>query len=167
MSEFLDETDRALIAATQEGLPLVPQPYHHLARHLGISPAAIMSRLQHLKKCGILRRIGVIPNHYHLGYRANGMTVWDVDDQRVMLMGDAVGGLPFVTHCYIRPRIPDRWPYNLFAMVHGHNRKETDALAEQIRRLLGSDCRQGTVLYSTRILKKTGLRLTPSVKETP
>jgi hypothetical protein len=32
------------------------------------------------------------------------MTVWDVDDDRVDALGEAVGRLPFVSHCYRRPR---------------------------------------------------------------
>jgi DNA-binding Lrp family transcriptional regulator len=70
-----------------------------------------------------------------------------------------VGALPFVSHCYRRPRrLPD-WPYNLFAMVHGRNRAETQRLVEDIVPVLGPALRAYDVLYSLRILKKTGLRL--------
>ena len=31
----------------------------------------------------MIRRIGAVPNHYRLGYRANGMSVWDVADEQV------------------------------------------------------------------------------------
>jgi DNA-binding Lrp family transcriptional regulator len=108
---------------------------------------------------GRIRRIGAVPNHYALGYRANAMTVWDVADQAVDELGRAVGALAFVTHCYRRPRrLPD-WPYNLFAMVHGTSRAETGAKIEEIREVLGRHARASDVLYSTRILKKTGLRI--------
>ncbi|GAB4301924.1 MAG: Lrp/AsnC family transcriptional regulator [Thiohalomonadaceae bacterium] len=154
-----DATDRALIVATQGGLPLVPKPYHALAAQLGISPEEVMQRLQTMQRNGIIRRIGLVPNHYALGYTFNGMTVWDVPDDRIHILGPALGALPFVSHCYRRPRhLPD-WPYNLFAMVHGRSREETDAQVAEIARLLGDDNRGHAVLYSTRILKKTGLRL--------
>lgn len=155
----LDATDRALIQATQAGLPLVPDPYGRIAADLGLSAAEVRVRLAHMQAAGVIRRIGVVPNHYRLGYHANGMTVWDVDDTRVMVLGEAVGALPFVSHCYLRPRFPEVWPYNLFAMVHGHDRPEAEAQAAQIRTLLGDACRAGEILYSTKILKKTGLRL--------
>jgi hypothetical protein len=74
-------------------------------------------------------------------------------------LGAAVGRLAFVSHCYLRPRHPPLWPYNLFAMVHGKDRTETDEKAGVIAGLLGVACRGQAVLYSTRILKKTGLRL--------
>jgi hypothetical protein len=54
--------------------------------------------------------------------------------------------------------LPD-WPYNLFAMVHGRRRADVEAMVEVIGGMLGADSRAHEVLYSTRILKKTGLRL--------
>jgi DNA-binding Lrp family transcriptional regulator len=154
-----DATDRALIVATQSGLPLVAEPYHALAAQLGISAEEVMQRLQAMQQNGIIRRIGLVPNHYALGYTFNGMTVWDVPDERIHILGPQLGALPFVSHCYRRPRYLPDWPYNLFAMVHGRSRAETDAQVEEIAQLLGDDNRGHAVLYSTRILKKTGLRL--------
>lgn len=156
---MLDAFDRRLILATQAGLPLVPRPYHALAGQLGIAAAEVQARLGALLANGTIRRIGAVPNHYALGYRFNGMTVWDVDDARVDALGEQVGALACVTHCYRRPRhLPD-WPYNLFAMVHGRDRSEAEAGIAQIAALLGAACRARDVLYSSRILKKTGLRL--------
>ena len=114
-----DELDRKLIVATQGGLPLSPTPYADIAAQLGIDEAEVLTRMQRLLDNGAIRRIGVVPNHYKLGYTFNGMTVWDVSDARIDELGQQVGNLPFVSHCYRRPRhLPD-WPYNLFAMVHG------------------------------------------------
>lgn len=155
----MDEIDRRLVVATQAGLPLVPRPYHALADALGIAAAEVQARLAALLASGAIRRIGAVPNHYALGYRFNGMTVWDVDDAMVDAMGEKLGALPFVTHCYRRPRhLPD-WPYNLFAMVHCKSRADADRLVDEIAALLGSACRAHDVLYSSRILKKTGLRI--------
>lgn len=154
----MDETDRRIVVATQSGLPLVARPYNALAGQLGLTAEDLMARLQRLLDCGAIRRIGVVPNHYALGYKANGMTVWDVDDERLGELGPRVGALDFVSHCYRRPRhLPD-WRYNLFAMVHGRDRDEVSAKAEQIANLLGEACRGHEILYSSRILKKTGLR---------
>ena len=154
-----DATDRELIRATQAGLPLVPRPYHALAELLGIPVDEVMQRLERMQASGVIRRIGVVPNHYALGYRANGMTVWDVDDGCIDPLGEEVGRLSFVSHCYRRPRRLPLWPYNLFAMVHGHDRTEVEAQAAEIARILGDACRSRDILYSSRILKKTGLRI--------
>jgi DNA-binding Lrp family transcriptional regulator len=159
MSSRGDDLDARLVRATQGGLPLVPRPYHALAAQLGASAGEVMARLQAMLDDGRIRRIGAVPNHYVLGYTANGMSVWDVDDARIGELGAKVGALAFVTHCYRRPRRLPEWPYNLFAMVHGRSRAEVEAKLEEIRALLGSALRASDVLYSTRILKKTGMRL--------
>ncbi len=155
----VDETDRAIIVATQAGLPLVPRPYHAIAESLQLEPQEVMDRLRRLHAVGVIRRLGVVPNHYAIGYRANGMSVWDVPDDQVDALGAAVGAFDFVSHCYCRPRRLPQWPYNLFAMVHGKSREEVAQQVAQIADYLGDQLRSHTILYSTRILKKTGLRL--------
>ncbi len=155
----LDEADRRLIKATQAGLPLVSRPYDVLAEQLGTTGADVQARLSRLLACGAIRRIGAVPNHYAIGYTANGMSVWDVTDAHIDVLGLSIGQLEFVTHCYQRPRRLPEWPYNLFAMVHGRDRAEVAVKIAQIATLLGADCRAHDVLYSSRILKKTGLRL--------
>lgn len=157
--KLLDAIDRALILTTQAGLPLVPKPYRWLAERLGTTDENVMVRLRSMLAAGLIRRIGVVPNHYAIGYVANGMSVWDVDDQRVDSLGEAVGALAFVSHCYRRPRHLPEWPYNLFAMVHGGCRAEVIAHVARIRETLGAACRREDVLFSTQVLKKTGLRL--------
>ena len=158
-----NELDRTIIVATQGGLPLVARPYHLLAEQLQISAELLMQRMTQMQDSGVIRRIGVVPNHYALGYRANGMSVWDVPDEMIDILGERVGNLPFVSHCYRRPRHLPQWPYNLFAMVHGKTRDEVETQVAQIAALLeelqGEQVRAHQVLYSTRILKKTGLRL--------
>jgi DNA-binding Lrp family transcriptional regulator len=155
----LDPVDRAIVAATQAGLPLCPRPYDFVAAQLGIAAGELRERLRRLLDSGAARRIGAVPNHYALGYRANGMSVWDVRDEDLAELGPRVGALGFVSHCYERPRHPPLWPYNLFAMVHGRSRGEVEEQAAAIAALLGASCRAHELLYSTRILKKTGLRL--------
>lgn len=155
----LDEIDRQLILLTQSGLPLTAQPYVALAEQLGISEAQVLQRMQVMLHTGLIRRVGAVPNHYRLGYRANGMSVWDVEDDRLIDLGQQVGQLGFVTHCYQRPRHLPHWPYNLFAMVHAHTRDEAMAFVAHIQELLGDACHGHDVLFSSRILKKTGLRI--------
>ena len=156
---LLDAIDRQVIVATQSGLPRVARPYHAIAAQLGVTAEEVMCRMLRMLETGIIRRIGVVPNHYSLGYQANGMSVWDVPDERVHELGEKIGALDSVSHCYHRPRHLPAWPYNLFAMVHGRDRDEVEAKVRTIAGLLGAANRGHTVLYSTRILKKTGLRL--------
>ena len=87
------------------------------------------------------------------------MTVWDVDDECLAAAGAEIGRLPFVSHCYQRPRHADVWPYNLFAMVHGTTRAEVEDKRGRLAEVLGSRCRAHDMLVSSACLKKTGLRL--------
>ncbi len=159
MKHLLDKHDRAIIAATQAGLPLEERPYAEVARQTGLSEGDVLSRIARLQEVGIIRRIGLVPNHYALGLTHNAMTVWDLEDEAVARLGPVLGALPFVTHCYRRPRRPPVWPYNLFAMVHGRSANEVEEKTAVIAELLGSACRGQDVLMSTRILKKTGMRI--------
>lgn len=158
----LDELDRRIVRATQSGLPLVRRPYEAVGAALGISGEQVRERLQAMLDAGLIRRIGAVPNHYRLGFSANGMSVWDVADERVDELGERIGQLPFVSHCYRRPRRAPVWNYNLFAMLHGRSRDEVEAQAAQVAALLGDACRARDILYSIAILKKTGLRISES-----
>mgnify|MGYP001813953149 CR=1 FL=1 len=155
----LDAVDRRIIVATQAGLPLVAEPYAEIAAQLGLQTREVLQRVAAMQANGVIRRVAAVPDHYALGYRANGMSVWNVADDRIVELGRQVGALDYVSHCYRRPRHLPLWPYNLFAMVHGKTRAEVAARVEDIAALLGAHCRGHEVLYSTRILKKTGLRI--------
>jgi DNA-binding Lrp family transcriptional regulator len=111
---------------------------------------------------GLIRRIGAVPNHYRMGFTSNGMSVWNVDDALIDELGLRIGALAGVSHCYRRPRRLPVWPYNLFAMLHGRDRLEVEKQACSVENILGAACYGRDILYSTAILKKTGLRLTES-----
>lgn len=156
----LDATDRRILKATAGGLPLTPHPFEEVGRWLFLPETEVIARMQAMQDDGVIRRVALAPNHYALGMAANGMSVWDVDDIHAEDLGARVGALGFVSHCYLRPRSLPDWPYNLFAMLHGHTRDEVEAKRQEVAALLGDACRSHDILYSTRILKKSGMRLT-------
>ncbi|MGZ7458754.1 siroheme decarboxylase subunit beta [Pseudomonas sp. Ma2-10] len=156
-----DTLVQRLIVLTQAGLPLLEDPWAWLAEQLGLNIASTLDLLKRLQAEGAIRRIAAVPNHYRLGYRHNGMTVWDVRDTDMSRLGALIGAQPFVSHCYRRPRRAD-WRYNLFAMVHGRSSDEINRYREHLRHLLGDACGAHEMLVSSRILKKTGLRLPPT-----
>ncbi len=158
-------SDQDIIRSMQEGLNLSPTPYSDTAKELGIDEQELHQRLYDMMERGVLRRVGLVPNHYKLGYRHNAMTVWDIDDQQVDEIGELFGKQSCVSHCYRRPTHRPDWPYNLFAMVHGKSQQEVAEKIAQLNELSGGHCRHSEVLFSKKILKKTGLRLIKGGKE--
>jgi len=159
----LTPAERDLIVEIQGGLPITDTPYTDVADAIGQDPAWVVETIKRFEQEGKVRRVGVVPNHYALGYTENGMTVWNVPDDMVDTVGPAVASLPFVTHCYRRPRHEGVWPYNFFAMTHGRSEAESDRRIREVADTMaeywdvGDD--EWDSLFSTRILKKTGIRL--------
>jgi DNA-binding Lrp family transcriptional regulator len=154
----IDDTDRRLLAAIEDGLPLVPQPYAAVARRLALGEADVLARLNRLHADGIISRFGLVVRHHELGYRANAMVVWDVPDGQVDHIGRRLAAYDFVTLCYRRPRRLPVWPYNLFCMVHGRDR---ETVHEQIARLNAEQSLAALpqdVLFSRRRFKQRGAR---------
>ncbi len=154
----LSEDERALLLIVQEGLPLVPAPYREIAERLGTSEERVLEMLQELLQRRVIKRLAAVPNHYALGVTHNGMAVWDVPDSLVSAVGRKLGRWPEITHCYRRPRAPG-WPYNVFAMVHGMSRAEVLTRIQAISHEAGLETYPHDVLFSTRILKKQGMRV--------
>ncbi|WP_254837996.1 siroheme decarboxylase subunit beta [Natronomonas marina] len=161
--ETLTPEERDLVVAIQDGLPVTPTPYADVADELGADPAWVRRTIKRFDAEGKVRRVGVVPNHYALGYTENGMTVWDVPDGLVEEVGPAVASLDFVTHCYRRPRHEGVWPYNFFAMTHGRSEAESDQRIREVKSTMDEYWDVGAddwdTLFSTRILKKTGIRM--------
>ncbi len=151
-------TDRRLLAALEDGLPLVERPYAALAAQCGLAEDAVIAALRRLLAEGVVRRLGVIVRHHELGWAANAMTVWDVPDADVAAAGQALATLPFVTLCYRRPRHPPVWPYNLFCMVHGTSRAAVEAQVEAATRVADLVGRPRAILFSGRRFKQRGAR---------
>jgi DNA-binding Lrp family transcriptional regulator len=159
----LTPAERDLVVEIQGGLPITDTPYADVAAAIDREPAWVVETIKRFEREGKIRRVGVVPNHYALGYTENGMTVWNVPDNLVDTVGPAVASLPFVTHCYQRPRHEGVWPYNFFAMTHGRSEAESDRRIQDVRETMSEYWDVGDddwdSLFSTQILKKTGIRL--------
>lgn len=148
--------ETALIEIISKGLPLVKQPYAAIAEQLGSSEADVIEGIQRIMMRGDLKRLGVVVRHRQLGYRANGMVVWDVPDERVKEVGHCIGQYAFVTLCYQRPRrLPD-WSYNLFSMIHGQDRDEVTEQVAFIVEQCGLHDVDHRILFSKRCFKQRG-----------
>ena len=159
----LTTDERDLVIEIQDGLPVTETPYADVADALQTDVEWVLRTIKRFNAAGKIRRVGVVPNHYSLGYTENGMTVWNVPDENLDAVGPEVAGLEFVTHCYERPRHEGVWPYNFFAMTHGRSEEESERRIQRVKETMDAhwdvDEDDWGSLFSTEILKKTGIRL--------
>ncbi|MDP6626358.1 MAG: AsnC family transcriptional regulator [Methanopyri archaeon] len=153
MEPQLDGKDVALLRATQDGIPLVPEPFRDIARATGLREAEVMSRLKRLKENGVIRRFGASINHRRVGIVANALVAWEVPQNRVEDVGEAFAGNERVTHCILRGTVPGRWSYNLFTVLHGRDRSTVEDLVQKMSDSTG--IANYLILFSTRQFKKT------------
>ncbi|MCB1774600.1 MAG: AsnC family protein [Gammaproteobacteria bacterium] len=153
-----DASDLALLHAVENGLPLVPRPFAALGEQLGMPEGEVMARFWMLQKSGTIKRFGVVVRHHELGYRANAMVVWDIDDEQVAGLGRCLGGFSFVTLCYRRPRRLPEWPYNLFTMIHGRDRVQVLERVDELVAACDLADVPHEVLFSRRRFKQRGAR---------
>ena len=131
-------------------------PFQDAARYVSdqigeaVDEQRIIVRVEQWKSEGLVRRFGAFVRHQNLGYAYNGMTVWNVPEERIVEIGYVFGHLPFVSHCYCRP-YSQKWPYNLYTMVHAKTQDELDEFVGQMKQMSGLEAR---VLVSTREYKK-------------
>lgn len=151
-----DPRDRRILAAIQDGLPLVEQPYRAVAEQLDLDQAEIIDRLDHLTSAGIVTRFGCVVRHDKLGFNSNAMAVWDVPDDTVNSVAANFTRNPHVTLCYRRPRQLPLWPYNVFCMIHARARRDAYAVIDEINLLADTGLNRQAVLFSTRCFKQRG-----------
>lgn len=152
----MDAVDKQLLKSIQDGIPIVSEPFKHIAKKLELSEGEVLRRLNNLMKEGVIRRFGASIGHRVIGITANAMCTWNVPDEKVEEVGAIMAGFPEVTHCYERPRFED-WKYNLYTMVHAYSREECEKIAKEIS--IATGIKDYRILFSEKEFKKTGVRL--------
>lgn len=162
VSATLDATQRRIVTALQEGLPLVSRPYAEIAERAGLpganGAARVLAQLRTWCANGVVKRIGVIVRHRPLGFVANAMAVWDVPDADTDAVGGALAREAGVTLCYRRARALPAWPYNLYCMIHGRERNDVDARLDAIAAHAGLARHPHARLFSRTEFKQRGAR---------
>lgn len=149
-----DDLDRKIIRRVCGDIGRERTPFRSIAEELGIEQSELLSRLENYRRHGAMRRFGAVLRHQRAGFGGNGMSVWNVPAGDLDRVGRSLAASPYVSHCYERPRFAD-WPYNLFAMVHGHDRRECLALTRELADIVGIN--EYSVLFSTREFKKSSM----------
>lgn len=154
----LSQPEQRLLAVLEGGLALVPRPFARLGMRAGLTETEVLRTLARWHDAGALRRFGVVVRHRELGYGANAMCVWAVPADQVDTRGAQLAQQPGVTLCYRRCACGPDWPYNLFCMIHGHERSEVLDMRDQVAQAAGLADLPSAVLFSTRRYKQCGAR---------
>ena len=144
-----------IIKLLQNDITIKSEPFEDIINELKIDYDTFFSLCADLEKSGMMRRFASILNHRNAGFSANAMVVWDIDEEKAEEIGKTAASFSAVSHCYLRPKYPN-WSYNLFTMVHGKTKKETQATIESIAQEIES--KDHMPLYSSREFKKIRLK---------
>lgn len=142
----------------EKGLPLTARPYQTLAQRCGLSEADMIHAVRQWQAQGLIKRLGLVVRHRSLGYTANAMVVWDLPDEQVQAVGQALARASCVTLCYQRPRRLPSWPYNLFCMIHGVDRERVLGQLSALIDQHGLQPYPHCVLFSTKAYRQHGGR---------
>ncbi len=150
----MDAIDRLIIPRLSGDIGEDRHPFHESARAMGLDEAIVLERLHDYLDRGMMRRFGAILRHQRAGFRANGMCVWNLPHRQVEPAAATLCARNEVTHCYERVRAAD-WPYNFYAMIHGHTEQEVRDIAETVA--VDPDTPPYRLMFSLREFKKTSL----------
>lgn len=155
MASRLSDREQELVRRLQEDIPLTPRPFADIAAAVGMTESEVVEKVREWVADGTIRRFGAMVRHQRLGYKANAMSAWDVPEERVEEVGEALAEAGEVSHCYHRPRA-DGWDYNVFAMIHAATESECEEIASALARRVGID--DYSLLFSSREFKKVSMK---------
>ncbi|HSD57089.1 MAG TPA: AsnC family transcriptional regulator [Methanotrichaceae archaeon] len=145
----MDDVDRRLLSAVQDGFPITPRPFQSLGEYTGISESETLERLDRLQKDGLVRRIGPILDMRKLG--CSGVLVaLAVLENEADLVALVVNQYPEVSHNYLRP---NESGYNLWFTVSASQKRIEEILDE-----IGSRTGKKMLVLPTLRIFKIGVR---------
>jgi siroheme decarboxylase len=104
----LDNTDKIILNRIQSDFPITSHPYQVIAENLNLTEADVLKRVAHMKKAGIIRRIGgnFVPEK--LGY-VSTLCAARVPKEQLEFFKKTVNRFPGVTHNYQRDNRFNVW----------------------------------------------------------
>ncbi|MCU0766069.1 MAG: AsnC family transcriptional regulator [Gammaproteobacteria bacterium] len=104
----MDEIDRRIVNALQDGFPVCDEPYAAVAGPLGLTAEALLARLRRLLDDGVLTRFGPLYQVERMGgsFVLAALAVPEADFERV---AGQVNAFPEVAHNYRREHRLNMW----------------------------------------------------------
>jgi DNA-binding Lrp family transcriptional regulator len=125
-NQMLTDTERKLLNLMQADFPITSEPFEKFGIELGTTESTVTGMIEHLKKSGIIRRIGAIFDSKRLGYKST-LCAMRVAERNLDRVADIVSSYPEVTHNYAREHDFNLW-FTLIA-------KDEDRLIEIIEEI--------------------------------
>jgi DNA-binding Lrp family transcriptional regulator len=122
----LSEAEKQILSKLEDDLDVISEPFGLLCSE-GLEIEKVLSIIQGLIDKGVIRRIAAVVDHRKLGFVANILFCSKVPADKIVEAGKALARFGMVSHCYQRKPI-EKWPYNLYAMMHGRSMGEIQHL---------------------------------------
>lgn len=104
----MDEIDKQIINALQDGFPICDAPYHQVAAQLGLTEQDLIARLKTLLDNGILTRFGPLYNAEQMG-GALTLAAVKAPIERFDEIAEIINTFPEVAHNYARNHELNMW----------------------------------------------------------
>ena len=135
----IDELDKNIIAATQDGLPLVERPFEAIAEKMGIAEDELIDRLQRLKESNLIRRFGGALVPHKSVFKNNVLILWRIPQEMDLdEVGKKLAAHHRVSHCYHRKTTPN-FPYQIYSMTHATDEADMGKVVEELKKLVKID----------------------------
>ncbi len=105
---MIDTIDRTIINYLQEGFPVTTEPFREAGAALGLTPAALIERIDDLLESGVASRFGPMFNADRLG-GAFCLCAMTVPAERFAEVTEKVNAFPEVAHNYERAHALNMW----------------------------------------------------------
>lgn len=127
----MDDIDRAIVNALQDGFPISPTPFADAAAPLGLGEAELIERLTRLRDEGILTRFGPLFNVEQFGGHMT-LAAMAVPEEVYEGVASLVNAFPEVAHNYAR-----RHRLNMWFVVAAETRKRVEGVLTEIQECTG------------------------------
>jgi len=104
----LENLDEKILDVVQDGFPLEDHPYAALGKMFGLSEEQAFARVESLRECGVIRRLGGVYNSRKLGYISR-LCAGVVPEGQLDGFVSEVNKIPAITHNYIRSHAYNVW----------------------------------------------------------
>lgn len=143
-----DETDRIILDALQDDLPLVSRPWKAIADRLGIPETEMLARMEKMEAQEIIRGISPVLESRSLGLHAATLVALRVPGERLDEVAAIVSSYPEVSHNFRRDHA-----WSLWFTIAGRDEKSIRGILEDILERTGIPARDALDLPTLRRIK--------------